>query len=152
MGPREFVGFLSALWDSRGWETGIRERDEGVFMVAGDRPDGRRGLMLVVPDPDATISGQLLQKVVRLMDEKEVDVRVAATRGTFSDDARRIGEANGVHLLDPDELEQTVAAEEAYDLVAEFSGGTAGDSLVPSVGYSLPSISRPGGRVRLVAL
>ena len=127
MGNRGFVEFLAAFWESRGWETGITERDEGVFMITGDRGNGERGLMLVVPDPEAKISGQLLQKLVTITQNKGVEVGVAATRGSFSQDAEAIASANGVHLLDPATLEETVHEEGATDLVERFSGETAGD-------------------------
>lgn len=127
MGDRGFVEFLAAFWESRGWETGITERDEGVFMITGDRGNGERGLMLVVPDPEAKISGQLLQKLVTITQNKGVEVGVAATRGTFSQDADAIASANGVHLLDPATLEKTVHDEGATDLVERFASDGNGD-------------------------
>lgn len=157
MTERSFVEFLAALWESRGWETAITERDEGVYMVTGDKADGTRGLMLVIPGADETVSGQLLQKAVTIVQDKGIDTAVAATRGTFSDDARGVAEANGVHLLDPEALEKTVAAEDAHDLVEAHSsggGGGAGGSLMDrfsAVGIPLPNgIAMPGGLRTLI--
>lgn len=157
MTERSFVEFLAALWESRGWETAITERDEGVFMVTGDKADGTRGLMLVVPGTDETVTGQLLQKAVTLVQDKGIDTAVAATRGTFSDDARGVAEANGVHLLDPEALEKTVAAEDAHDLVEEHTGGGGGggNSLMgrlSTVGIPLPDGIAMSGGLRTLLL
>lgn len=159
MGEQDFVDFLAAFWESRGWDTGVTERDEGVFMVTGDKPDGQRGLMLVVPDPAATITGQMTQKLVTLVQEKGIDMGVAATRGDFSDDAQRIADANGVHLLDVPTLEETVAAEDAQDLVAEFAGGGGGGGGGGSGSFldAVPSLDVPvpgglGGGTKFLAL
>lgn len=151
MGERDFVEFLAALWESRGWQTGITERDEGVYMLTGDKPDGQRGLMLVVPDPEATVTGQMTQKLVTLVREKGIDMGVAATRGDFSDDARGIADANGVHLLDTDALAQTVESEGLADLVEEYSNGGGGEDgsitdRLPAIG--LPAVGGAVGRLR----
>lgn len=155
MGERDFVDFLAAFWESRGWDTATAERDEGVYMITGDKSDGQRGLMLVVPDPEATVSGQMTQKLVTLTQEKGIDMAVAATRGTFSDDSRGIADASGVHLLDVPTLEETVAAEDAHDLVSEFASGGGGDGgsvldRLPAVGVSLPA--GVGGGVKYLVL
>jgi len=164
MTERGFVEFLAALWESRGWETGITERDEGVFMITGDKADGTRGLMLVVPDPTETVSGQVLQKTVTLVQDKGIDTAVAATRGSFSDDADGVAQANGVHLLDPAALEETVGAEDAHHLVEEFTQGSAGGrdggggeggsiaDRLPSMGLPVPGGIGLGGTLRTLLL
>ncbi len=154
MTERSFVEFLAALWESRGWETAITERDEGVYMVTGDKADGSRGLMLVIPGRDETVTGQLLQKAVSLVQDKGIETAVAATRGTFSEDARGVADANGVHLLDPEALEKTVAAEDVHDLVEEHSsggGGGVGGSLMDrlsDVGLQVPDGAGVPGRLQ----
>lgn len=159
MGARDFVDFLAAFWESRGWDTGITERDEGVFMITGDKQSGQRGLMLVVPDPEATVGGQMTQKLVTLTQDKGIDMAVAATRGGFSDDARKIADANGVHLLDVPTLEETVEAEGAQELVERYAapGGAGGGvgSIVDrlqSVGGSVPTGVGGGLKYLLLAV
>lgn len=146
MTDRAFVDFLAALWAERGWETGVAEDDPGVFMITGDRDTGQRGLLLVVPATDAEVPGKRVQTVASICDAKNVDVGVVATRGTFSDDARRIAEVNDVHLLDTDELAQTVESEGLEDLVDAFvDDGDDGQSLVSRlpVPDGLPSLRSP---------
>lgn len=157
MEDRGFVEFLAALWESRGWETAVRERDEGVFMITGDKDDGTRGLMLVVPATDATVSGQILQKAATIVEDKGIDTAVAATRGTFSQDAQGVASAEGVHLLDPAALEETVGAEDLHHLVEEYSqgGGGGGGSLfdrLPVPAVSIPNVGGGGGTVRMAAM
>lgn len=148
MDDRGFAEFLAALWEQRGWETGIQEEgeedgvEEGTFMVTGDRGSGERGLMLVVPGTDAEVAGQPVQRVVGICDAKNVDLGVVATRGEFTEAAERIAEANDIHLLDPAALEETVHAEGLEDVVEEYasSGGSLLDDLsLPSV---LPTVFR----------
>lgn len=156
MTDRSFVDFLAALWQSRGWETGITERDEGVYMVTGDKADGTRGLMLVVPGPDQTVTGQMVQKAATLVQDKGIDTAVAATRGSFSDDARGVADANGVHLLDTEALEETVAAEDAQHLVDEHKTGGREDGSVfdsiPISGLPNPNGLAISGGVRTLLL
>jgi len=147
MTDRGFVDFLSALWESRGWETGVQEDEPGVFMITGDRETGQRGLLLVLPAPDATVPGKPVQTVASICDAKNVDVGVVATRGGFSDDAERIADANDVHLLDETALEKTVEAEGLEDLVEEHStdgGGSLFDRLPIPSRPALRSPSPPG--------
>ncbi|MFB6113916.1 MAG: restriction endonuclease [Halodesulfurarchaeum sp.] len=148
MSDRDFVDFLAALWESRGWSTGVREREPGVYMITGDRNDGSRGLMVVVPDPEASVSGQLLQTLARIGEDSGVDVTVAATRGTYTDAAEQVAHARDIHLLDPSSLERTVAKEDAYDLLEEFtrSGGSPLNRL-PNVSLPLPGV--PGRTLRV---
>lgn len=146
MRDRDFVEFLAALWESRGWETAIRERSTGVYVITGDRESDKRGLMLVVPDPGTTVNAQLLGKVAGVIESKGVDVGVAATRGTFGTDAERVANANDIHLLDPPALEQTIAAEDAYDLLEEFRTGSDRSLIerLPSVPIAVPRLPTGG--------
>lgn len=144
MTDRGFVDFLAALWESRGWETGVQEDEPGVYMITGDRETGQRGLLLVVPATNATVPGKPVQTVASICDAKNVDVGVVATRGGFSDDAERIAEANDVHLLDQPALEKTVAAEGLEDLVEEYSSDGVGSLLDRLPIPSLRSPSPPG--------
>lgn len=152
MGERDFVEFLAAFWESRGWTTGIREWEADAYLVAGDRDNGTRGLMLVVPGEGATVDGQLMQKAASVIRSKGVDVGVAATRGSFAGEARQVANANDIHLLDPGALEQTIAQEDAFDLLEEFSSGggrSLGDRLP---GLPSPTIPLPGGRIRVILI
>lgn len=142
MTDRGFAEFLSEVWERRDWNTAVTQEDPGQFMITGDRPSGERGLMLVLPGEDETVAGKPVQTLVGICDAKNVDLGVVATRGSVTDDARRIAEANDVHLLDTDALEATVASEGLQDLVEEFTEETATvlDRLpIPS---GLPSLFR----------
>lgn len=140
-----FVDFLAAMWERRGWETGVAEDEPGVFMITGDRDSGQRGLMLVVPAGDADVPGKRVQTVASICDAKNVDVGVVATRGTFSDDAQRIADVNDIHLLDTDALESTVDSEGMDDLVEEYTEGGDGDESLLSrvVPSGVPSVRSP---------
>lgn len=152
MSDHGFVEFLSAVWEQRGWETGINEDEPGQFMITGDRNSGERGLMLVLPDENASVAGQPVQSVASICDAKNVDVAVAATRGEFTDDAQRIAEANDIHLLDPSALEATVAEEGLQDLVDEYAAdGSSGGSLL-SLPSFVPSPSPPSIPTRLLTV
>lgn len=87
---------------------------------------------------------------------KGIDTGVAATRGSFSEGAQGIANAEGVHLLDPAALEETVGAEDAHDLVEEYSQGSGGGGgsltdRLPIPPVSLPSVGGGGGTVRIDA-
>jgi hypothetical protein len=115
--------------------------------------------MLVVPDSEATVSGQMVQKLVTLSNEKGIDMGVAATRGTFSSDAQGIADANGVHLLDTETLSATVESEGLEDLVEEFSTGQPdgedADSItdrLPEMSGSLPAVGDGGSGLRTLVM
>lgn len=144
MDDRGFVEFLAALWERRGWETGVQEDDPGQFMITGDRASGERALMLVVPDPDASVAGQPVQSLVGLCDAKNVDLGVVATRGEFTDDAERIAEANDIHLLDTATIEETVETEGLEEVVDEYTAGEGDDSsIAASLAGAVPTALRP---------
>lgn len=127
MSDRDYVEFLATLWERHGWETGIQESDPGEFLVTGDRETGERGLMLAVPDPDATIGGDRVQRIVETTNEKNVEIGVVATRGTVTDEAAQVADRNDIFLVDSSDLEETVATVGAESLVEEFNddGGTS---------------------------
>lgn len=129
MSDRDFVDFLAAVWEGRGWETEISEEEPGQFMLTGDRNDGERGLMLVVPGESADVAGQPVQTAADLCDSKNVDLGVVATRGTVSDEAEQIADHNDIYLLDTTALEATVAEEGLQDLVETYSNSSGGGLL-----------------------
>lgn len=130
MADRDFVDFLAAVWEQRGWDTAISQEDEtGHFMLTGDRDDGERGLMLIVPGDGSTVAGKPVQTAADVCDAKNVDLGVVATRGEFTDEAEQIADLNDIYLLDTSALEATVAEEGLQDLVDEYSGGSGGSLL-----------------------
>lgn len=143
MDDREFVDFLAAAWERRDWTTAVEEDSDDTYMITGDRETGERGLMLVFPDPDATVAGQPVQRFAGICDAKNVDLGVVATRGTVSDDAERIADVNDVYLVDADRLAETVETEGFEDLVEEFETGDTSSLLdripIPS---GLPNVLR----------
>lgn len=116
---REFAEMLAAIWERHGWNTEITERAD-AYMVAGDRPDGRRGLILVAPG-DGETGPEPVETVGDLQSENGIDVPVAATRGSFSQAARELAESGGIHLLDPDTLAETARAQGFEDLLEGYS-------------------------------
>lgn len=140
---------LSRAWMNRGWETNVVEDEDGSFLVTGDQGNGQRGLILVLPG-DVEVPGKRLQQYASLVKKKDVDVRVVASQGSFTDDAERIANANNVHLLDPQAVLETVEAEGLQDTLATFvaddgsDGGGGGLGAVFS-GLPVPAPSIPGG-------
>lgn len=135
MSERGFVEFLSEIWERRGWTTAITEEDSDEYLISGDRESGERGLISVAPSEDATVAGKEVQTLVGICDAKNVDVGVVATRGKFTDDAKRIAKVNDVHLVGPATLETTVVEEGFEDLVEASATET------PSLLARLPLLS-----------
>lgn len=113
----QFASVLAAAWTNRGWATDVAA-DDGTFLVTGDRGDGHRGLILVLPG-DVTVPGKRLQQYVSLAAEKSVAVRVVATQGEFTDDAAHIADETDVYLLDPRAVLETIEAEGLEDAVGK---------------------------------
>lgn len=121
--PEEFVSFLADLWGERGWETTIRRRPNGTYFVVGKRGDGKRGVLFVFPTTESHVSGRHLRRFVTFCGKKGVDVAVVATQGAYADEARKIADAKGVHLLDRSTLEGTVEQGEFHHVLREYAGG-----------------------------
>lgn len=138
---------LSQAWMNRGWETDVVADDDGSFLVTGDQGNGKRGLILVLPG-DVDVPGKRMQQYASLVKKKDVDVRVVASQGSFTDDAERIANANNVHLLDPEAVLETVEAEGLQDTLAKYAsdGGSGGGGIGAVLsGLPIPSPSIPGG-------
>ena len=147
MDDRSFADLLGTIWERHGWETEVTARDDD-YLVAGDRPDGRRGLILVSPGADPVGPGPV-QELATMTEQKGIDVPVAATRSSFESAAREIAESASLHLLDPETLEQTAAAEGFEDLLQQYSseGGSGLADRLPDI--DLGGIPSPGvGRLR----
>jgi hypothetical protein len=142
MAAADFPAFLSAFWEDKGWDTSVKENDDGTYLVAGDKSDGTRGLIGVRPTEDTEIGASEVEDFAAFCDKKGVDVRVMATRGRFTTGARSAADAGDVHLLDPNELASAVRDEGAEDIVAEFTSAGGGGSLldnIPDVPITVPS-------------
>lgn len=161
LGDREFAELLATVWEHRGWQTEIEARGE-EFVVAGDKPDGTRGLILLFPGQSVTVDAEQVQALETLRDQKGLDVPVAATQGTFSEEAREVADAAGLHLVDPQVVAETAAAEGFEDLLAEYTDSGSGrltDLLpavsrpsLPSVGLSVPDSIGLGGQRRVIGI
>ena len=148
--PDDFVEFLAALWDDRGWDTSIRERSDETYFVTGTRPDGKRGVIYTFPTTTSTVTERHVERFVTFCQKKGIDVAVVATQGAFAEGAERVASERGVHLLDRSTLAETVEAGDLGDVLAQYTEtGSAGAALgrlrdlgvpVPaSVGGGLPS-------------
>ncbi len=144
---REFAEMLAAIWERVDWDTEITEQG-GEYMVAGDRTDGKRGLILVAPGDEGAVGEEPIQTIQSLAADKGIDVPVAATRSSFTDGATQLADANGIHLVDPVTLEETASVKGFEDLLKKYSGGGIFSRLrnmIPIPGIpGLPSISTPG--------
>jgi hypothetical protein len=147
MDDRAFADLLARIWERHGWQTEVTARD-GDFLVAGDRQDGRRGLILVSPGGDPVGEGPV-QELRGMAEQKGIDVPVAATRSSFEAAARDVAEDADLHLLDPETLERTAEAQGFEDLLQQYSsdGGPGLLNRLPSP--NLSRLPRPGvGRLR----
>jgi hypothetical protein len=143
MAEPAFPEFLAAFWTEKGWETSVTENDDGTYLVAGDKDNGRRGLIGVRPSEDTEISASEIEDFAAFCEQKGVDVRVMATRGRFTTGARSAADSADVHLLDPNELASAVRDEGVEDLVGEYTGDGGGSgglfAALPSVPLPVPS-------------
>jgi len=136
--PDDFVGFLAALWDERGWETSVRERSDETYFVTGKRPDGKRGVIYVFPTTTATVTERHLRQFVKFCRKKGIDVAVVATQGAFSKGAERVASERGVHRLDRSTLADTVEEGGFEDVLARFTGGTGPLNRLRDLGVPVP--------------
>lgn len=132
LSDREFADMLAAIWERHGWDTELTDKS-GEFVVAGEMSDGRRGAILVAPGDDGPVGQDQLETIQTLKSESGIDVPVAATRSSFDDGATEMAEVNGIHLVDPETLEETASAEGFEDLLKQYSGGTFVQRLVQAL-------------------
>lgn len=151
---REFAEMLADVWERHGWTTEITDRN-GAIVVAGEKPDGRRGLILVAPGDAGPVSADRLETLDTLRTERGIDVPVAATLRSFEEEAQEMAEIKGLHLVDPETLEETAAAKGFEDLLERYSKRSAVDRLldvgsriltgaIPRPALSIPSIGVGG--------
>ena len=156
--PEDFVEFLAALWDDRGWETSTRERSDETYFVTGTRPDGKRGVIYTFPTTTSTVTQRHVETFVKFCRKKGIDVAVVATQGAFAEGAERVASERGVHLLDRSRLAETVEAGDLDEVLARFTGGgrsggvldrlrDLGVPVPASVGSGLPSPAMLGAAV-----
>ncbi|MFB6093575.1 MAG: restriction endonuclease [Halanaeroarchaeum sp.] len=141
---RDYVEFLAAVWEHRGWETEVQPEEDSTFMIAGDRPDGGRALMLVDPSTEATVDVDRVGELARICDAKNVDLGVVATRGDVTEDAERRAADDDLHVLDTETLEATVESEGLEDLLETVEDGGGIGAVLPSdLPFPTPSVSPP---------
>ncbi|WP_411968095.1 restriction endonuclease [Haloferax sp. YSSS75] len=121
--PTKFVRFLSDLWTQRNWQTKVQPRGEGRYLVQGQRGDGTKGMMLVLPAPDVTVEKDHVRGFVAHAKKRQIDVVAVATQGEFSDEVRGFTTKHDVTLLDPDSLGETVEREELEETVKQYTDG-----------------------------
>ena len=147
MDDRAFAELLSQIWERHGWQTEVTARD-GDFLVAGDRPDGRRGLILVSPGADPVGEGPV-QELRGMAEQKGIDVPVAATRSSFEPSAREVADGADLHLLDPETLERTAEAQGFEDLLQQYSSEGGAGFLRSLAAIDVGRLPRPDvGRLR----
>lgn len=123
MDESAFPEFLAAFWGEKGWDASVTPNDDGTYLVAGDKDNGKRGLIGVRPADDTEVDASEVEDFAAFCERKGVDVRVMATRGRFTTGARSAADAADVHLLDPNELATSVRDENAEHLLDDFEGG-----------------------------
>ncbi|WP_396610375.1 restriction endonuclease [Haloferax sp. S1W] len=123
LGAKQFVRFLSDLWTQRNWQTKIQPRGEGRFLVQGQRADGTKGMMLVLPDAEAVVSKDHVRGFVAHAKKRQIDVVVVATQGEYADEVRGLATNHDVKLLDRDELGETVENEAMEESVKQYTDG-----------------------------
>ncbi|MFC7204316.1 restriction endonuclease [Haloferax namakaokahaiae] len=123
LGSSDFVKFLSDLWTQRNWQTNIQPRGEGRFLIQGRRADGTKGMLLALPDGDATVEKDNIRGFIAHAKKRSIDVIVVATQGEFTDEVRGFATNHDVKLLDLDSLGETVEEEGLEELVKEYTDG-----------------------------
>lgn len=121
--PTKFVRFLSDLWTQRNWQTNAQPRGEGRYLVQGQRGDGTKGLMLVLPTVETTVETEHIKGFVAHAKKRGVDTVVVATQGEFADAVRGFATNHDVTLFDRDELGETVADEGLEQTVKQYTDG-----------------------------
>ncbi|WP_058828023.1 restriction endonuclease [Haloferax sp. Q22] len=121
--PAKFVHFLSDLWTQRNWQTNAQPRGEGRYLVQGQRGDGTKGLILVLPSVEVTVGKGHVKGFVAHAKKRGIDTVVVATQGEFDDAVRGFATNHDVTLLDRDELGETVADEGLEQTVKQYTDG-----------------------------
>ncbi|ELZ73137.1 hypothetical protein C5B91_02495 [Haloferax sp. Atlit-10N] len=121
--PTKFVHFLSDLWTQRNWQTNAQPRGEGRYLVQGQRGDGTKGLMLVLPSVETTVGTGHVKGFVAHAKKRGIDTVVVATQGEFDDSVRGFATNHDVTLLDREELGETVADEGLEQTVKQYTDG-----------------------------
>ncbi|ELZ92765.1 restriction endonuclease [Haloferax sulfurifontis] len=121
--PAKFVRFLADLWTQWNWQTNVQPRGEGRYLVQGQRGDGTKGLMLVLPTVGMTVETEHIKGFVAHAKKRGVDAVVVATQGEFADAVRGFATSHDVTLFDRDELGETVADEGLEQTVKQYTDG-----------------------------
>ena len=121
--PAKFVRFLSDLWTQRNWQTKVQPRGEGRYLVQGQRGDGTKGMMLVLPAVDVAVEKDHVRGFVAHAKKRQIDVIAVATQGEFTDEVRGFTTKHDVTLLEPDSLGETVEDEELEETVKQYTDG-----------------------------
>ncbi|KAB1189121.1 MULTISPECIES: restriction endonuclease [Haloferax] len=121
--PTKFVRFLADLWTQRNWQTNVQPRGEGRYLVQGQRGDGAKGMMLVLPTAEGTVEMDHVRGFVAHAKKRQIDVISIATQGEFTDEVRGFSTKHDVTLLDLDTLGETVEDEELEETVKQYTDG-----------------------------
>ncbi|WP_416838985.1 hypothetical protein [Haloferax sp. DFSO52] len=121
--PANFVRFLSDLWTQRNWQTSVQPRGEGRYLVQGQRGDGTKGMMLVLPAVEATVEKDHVRGFVAHAKKRQIDVIAIATQGVYTDEVRGFTTKHDVTLLDLDLLGETVDDEGLEETVKQYTDG-----------------------------
>ncbi|KTG24432.1 restriction endonuclease [Haloferax profundi] len=121
--PTKFVRFLSDLWTQRNWQTNVQPRGEGRYLIQGQRGDGTKGMMLVLPTVDTSVEFDHVRGFVAHAKKRQIDVTAIATQGEFTDKVRGFATKHDVTLLDLDSLGETVEDEDLEETVKQYTDG-----------------------------
>ncbi|ELZ91758.1 hypothetical protein C440_15629 [Haloferax mucosum ATCC BAA-1512] len=119
----KFVRFLSDLWTQRNWQTNIQPRGDGRYLVQGQRSDGSKGMMLVLPAVEMTVEKEHVKGFVAHAKKRQIDVIVVATQGEFADEVRGFATNHDITLFDRESLGETVAEEGLEETVRQHTDG-----------------------------
>ena len=102
--PTKFARLLDGIWKRRGWQTNVKARDNGSFLVMGRRENGTLGLLYVLPGAEREVDASTFSQFRGLAQKKGAQVAVVATQGSFVEQVRSGADEAGVHLLVLDEI------------------------------------------------
>jgi len=120
--PTKFARLLDGIWKRRGWQTNVKARDNGSFLVMGRRENGTLGLLYVLPGAEREVDASTFSQFRGLAQKKGAQVAVVATQGSFVEQVRSGADEAGVHLLAPNDVRDAVREGGFEDLLSELVG------------------------------
>lgn len=104
MEPQEYFERVVRFLQTKGWNTSTSQLTESAYVVTGTRESDTyydRMLTIVAIDEETKLTGEHMEFLRNAAEENDVDQMMTTCRAGLDDDARRIGQEEGIEFIEP---------------------------------------------------